>query len=91
MQTLEIVPLTGPRERDKNGFRLIGEDGSMISQTEVWLEDGQIKGFTLIWPAGDEDRRRRIFGEMQRSFNRIDGVLSATASLDQNLVGRIGA
>ncbi len=83
MQTLEIVPLAGPRERDKDSFRLIGEDGSMISQTEVRLEDGQIKGFTLIWPAGDEDRRRRVLGEMQRSFNRIDGVLSATASLDQ--------
>lgn len=83
MQTLEIVPLDGPRERDKNSFRLIGENGSMISQTEARLEDGQIKGFTLIWPAGDEDRRRRILGEMQKSFSQIDGVLSASASLDQ--------
>ncbi|MEP1933338.1 MAG: serine protease, partial [Roseibium sp.] len=83
MQTLEIVPLVGPRERDKNSFRLIGEDAGMISQTEVRLEDGLIKGFTLTWPSGDEDRRRRVLGEMQKSFVRTDGVLSATASLDQ--------
>jgi peptidoglycan hydrolase-like protein with peptidoglycan-binding domain len=75
MQTLEIVPLTGPRERDNDSFRLIGESGTMISQTEAWLESGEIKGFTLVWPAGDEERRRRVLGEMQKSFARLDGVL----------------
>lgn len=80
MQTLEIVPLNGPRERTKDGFRLIGENGHMISQTQAQLVDGKIKGFTLIWPAGDEDRRRRVLGEMQKSFARIDGVLDAAAS-----------
>ena len=80
MQTLEIVPLTGPRSRDEKSFRLIGESATMISQTEAWLEKGEIKGFTLVWPAGDEERRQRVLSEMQRSFARLDGVLDASAA-----------
>lgn len=79
MQTLEIVPLDGPRERKNTSFELIGENGRIISQTQVSLEGGQIKGFTLIWPAGDEERRRRVMAEMSKSFTRLPGVLDAAA------------
>jgi len=79
MQTLEIVPLDGPRERRKSSFTLVGESGRMISYTEAALENGEIKGFTLLWPAGDEERRRRVLVEMRRSFARMPGVLSASA------------
>ena len=79
MQTLEIVPQDGPRERKSNSFELIGENGSIVSQTQASLENGQIKGFTLIWPAGDEDRRRRVMSELAKSFTRIPGVLDAAA------------
>jgi len=85
MQTLEIVPLDGPRSRKNDGFELIGENGRIISQTQVTLRNGAIKGFTLIWPAGDEDRRRRVLGEMNKSFTRLDGALDPAegASEDQ--------
>ncbi len=79
MQTLEIVPLDGPRERKRNSFELIGENGSIISQTQVSLENGEIKGFTLIWPAGDEDRRRRVLAEMSKSLTSLPNVLDAAA------------
>ncbi|MEX3315901.1 serine protease [Sulfitobacter sp. PS-8MA] len=79
MQTLEIVPLEGPRDRGRDSFELIGENGSIVSQTQVSLEDGQIKGFTLIWPAGDEDRRRRVVAEMSKSLTRLPGVLDPAA------------
>ncbi len=79
MQTLEIVPLEGPRERSRDSFELIGENGSIVSQTQVSLENGQIKGFTLIWPAGDEDRRRRVVAEMSKSLTRLPGVLDPAA------------
>ncbi len=78
MQTLEIVPETGPRMIDKDGFTLIGEGALNISFTQAWLQDGQIKGFTLLWPAGDEERRTRLLTEMQASFNRLGGVLDAS-------------
>lgn len=79
MQTLEIVPLEGERERGKDSFLLTGSSDSFISHTQVALKNGELKGFTLIWPAGDEERRARVLGEMQESFTRLDGVMSAAA------------
>ncbi len=75
MQTLEIVPQNGPRERGKDSFTLIGENSSIVSHTEARIDGGEIKGFTLIWPAGDEDRRTRLLRVMQDSFTRTNGVL----------------
>lgn len=76
MQTLEIVPLDGPRERKRSSFTLTGRNNRIISHTEVSLENGEVKGFTLVWPAGDEDRRTRLLAEMRKSFARLDGTLS---------------
>ena len=79
MQTLEIVPLEGPRQRNTRSFELTGANARIVSHTQATLQDGQIKGFTLIWPADDEDRRTRVLTEMQKSFARIPGVLSPAA------------
>lgn len=79
MQTLTIVPEDGPRERRSDGFVIVGESASMVSHTEVTLANGRIKGFTLVWPAGDEERRTRLLGEMQQSFQRLDGVVLPAA------------
>lgn len=75
LQTLEIVPPEGPRERRDTGFTLEGIDDRTHSFTEVRLIDGQIKGFTLVWPAGDEERRTRLLAEMRASFTPVAGVL----------------
>lgn len=75
MQTLEIVPPEGPRSRSDAGFTLEGIDGRIHSYTQARLSGGAIKGFTLIWPAGDEERRARVLAIMQNSFTAIDGVL----------------
>ncbi|MCT4611521.1 MAG: serine protease [Pelagimonas sp.] len=83
MQTLEIVPLEGPRERSKNGFVLNGVNSRIVSHTEVELRNGEIKGFTLIWPAGDEERRTRVLGMMQKDYKRLSGVLDPAAVSDQ--------
>ncbi|WP_342769516.1 trypsin-like peptidase domain-containing protein [Roseovarius spongiae] len=79
MQTLAIVPPDGPRERKSNSFTLVGESARIVSHTEASLKNGRIKGFTLVWPAGDEERRTRILTEMQNSFTRTDGVLDPAA------------
>ncbi|MHA6324024.1 serine protease [Roseivivax sp. CAU 1753] len=81
MQTLDIVPLTGDRERRRDSFTLTGANARIVSHTEARLEDGVIKGFTLIWPAGDEERRRRILGIMQDSFRPLDGIVLDPATL----------
>lgn len=79
MQTLEIVPLEGERKRNSKSFTLEGRNNKIVSHTEARLEGGAIKGFTLIWPAGDEERRRRVLAEMQKSFTTFDAVLSPSA------------
>lgn len=87
MQTLEIVPRTGDRSRGDRSFSLIGQNAEIISQTEASLENGRIKGFTLVWPRNDEERRTRILDEMRASFKRLDGVLdpAAGSNAEQNI------
>ena len=82
LQTLEVVPLVGPRERGSDSFTIEGRGNGIVSFTQASLKNGEIKGFTLIWPAGDEDRRARVLTEMQASFTRIDGVLDPAAGGD---------
>lgn len=76
MQTLEIIPLEGPRSRKGNTFILEGRNAKIVSYTEARLIDGEIKGFTLVWPTGDDARRKRVLTAMQSSFTRKSGVLS---------------
>lgn len=75
LQTLSVVPPEGPRQRLDNRFELIGEDDKIVSTTRVWMRDGNLKGYMLVWPAGDEDRRRRVLDEMDASFNALPGAL----------------
>ncbi|MFA3916026.1 serine protease [Ruegeria hyattellae] len=75
MQTLEIVPLDGPRQRRKDSFTIEGRGNGIVSYTEATLRDGQIKGFSLIWPEGDEGRRARVLQAIKTSFARTDGAL----------------
>ena len=82
MQTLEIVPLTGPRQKKGASFTLEGRGSDIVSYTQARLQDGRIKGFTLIWPVGDEDRRARVLTEMKTSFSATEGVLDPAAGGD---------
>jgi len=75
LQTLAIIPAEGARERRDNSFVIEGVDGKIHSYTSVVQQDGQIKGFTLVWPAGDEDRRSRVLDMMRDSFVTTQGVL----------------
>ncbi|WP_108836982.1 serine protease [Tateyamaria sp. Alg231-49] len=86
MQTLDIVPLDGARDRSDSTFVLVGEDATRISETRVTLEDGQIKGFTLVWPAGDEERRSRLISEMDKSFERLASVIPPSATSEQQAI-----
>ncbi|MFU8836557.1 MAG: serine protease [Roseovarius sp.] len=80
LQTLEIVPETGARSLERDGFTLTGAGGGIVSHTRVWLEGSEIKGFTLVWPDGDEDRRIRLLAEMEQSFARLPGTLAPVAA-----------
>ena len=68
MQTLAIVPPDGPRERSADGFDIEGRNGTIVSRTHAVHRDGRIKGFTLVWPAGDT-RFERLSRRMRDSFD----------------------
>ncbi|MAU46866.1 MAG: peptidoglycan-binding protein [Yangia sp.] len=83
MQTLEIVPPTGPRERGRDSFSITGQNARIVSHTEVALREGHIKGWTLIWPAGDEERRERVSAMMKASFATTAAVLDPASVTDE--------
>ncbi|WP_170765548.1 serine protease [Ruegeria lacuscaerulensis] len=82
MQSLEIVPLDGPRQLRGDRFTLEGRGNGIVSYSEAALKDGRIKGFTLVWPEGDEARRTRVLAAIKASFTTNDAVLDAGAGSD---------
>ncbi|MEL6958108.1 MAG: serine protease [Pseudomonadota bacterium] len=74
-QTLTIFPPDGERTRRDRSFEIEAVDANLHTYASVALNDGMIKGFVLVWPAGDDDRRRRVLDEMQESFATLSGVL----------------
>lgn len=75
MQILDIVPPEGPRQLRTDGFTIEGIGNGIHSYTTVTLQDNEIKGFTLVWPLGDEKRRIRLLEEIAASFERLPGTL----------------
>lgn len=82
LQTLEILPPEGPRERGGDSFTIEGRDGRIVTHAEAALKNGRIKGFILVWPAGDDDRRNRVLAEMKADFTRTEGVLDPAAGAE---------
>jgi S1-C subfamily serine protease len=88
MQILDIVPVDGPRSVSRDRFEIEGIGNGIHSYTSATLRDGEIKGFTLVWPEGDEQRRSRILAAMQDSFTRLNGTLDPNivpASAEQSV------
>ena len=75
MQTLKIVPLEGERKRSSNRFTLTGQNSEITSYTHAMLDGSEIKGFTLIWPTGDDKRREVTLKAMRDSFKPIRGTV----------------
>jgi peptidoglycan hydrolase-like protein with peptidoglycan-binding domain len=80
MQTLEIVPLEGERKRKDRSFVLTGQNNNIDSYTYAQLKGGMVKGFTLIWPVGDEKRHSRVIAAMKAGFKPFGNT-----ALDESL------
>lgn len=76
MQSLSIVPTDGRRKKNRNNFVLIGQNDEIISHTEAYLSGGQIKGFTIVWPAAAEQQAERLIERMTSSFATTPSVLA---------------
>lgn len=88
MQTLDIVPLEGERERGNDSFVLTGQSPELRSHTEARLVNGAVKGFTLIWEPSADDQIARVLPMMQASFQAVEGTLDPAAvpeGLDESI------
>lgn len=79
LQTLEVIPADGPRTRKSRSFVIEGRNDQILSHSQATLKNGEIKGFTLIWPRNDDARRARVLEAMQNSFARLPGTLDPAA------------
>jgi len=79
MQTLEIVPPVGERDRRDRSFTLTGQSADLHSHTHVVLTPGGVKGFTLAWKPGNARVMGRIVTEMRESFTPTAAVLPYSA------------
>ncbi len=88
MQTLDIVPLEGERERRGDSFLLTGQSSDLRSHTEARLVGGAVKGFTLIWEPSADEQIARVLPLMQSSFQAVAGTLdpaSVPEGLDESV------
>jgi peptidoglycan hydrolase-like protein with peptidoglycan-binding domain len=75
MQTLEIVPLEGERERRGDSFLLTGRNANLRSHTEARVVGGAVKGFTMLWePERDEDAEQ-ILARIRETITYFGGAL----------------
>jgi S1-C subfamily serine protease len=75
LQTLGTIPKTGKRKLKGNTFEINGQNSQIISYATASLQNEQIKGFILVWPNGDAERRERLLSEMKLSFETFRGTL----------------
>ncbi|MEL7150120.1 MAG: trypsin-like peptidase domain-containing protein [Pseudomonadota bacterium] len=75
MQMLEAVPTEGERRLGRESFTIEGQNASIRSHTFARRAGNAVKGFSLIWPAGDDKRFRLALDAMQASFRTNDAVL----------------
>jgi hypothetical protein len=75
MQTLEIVPLEGFRERTRTAFTLTGADDALRSHSFAAYANGAVKGFTLIWTPDQDARMERVVEAMRTSFRPFGPAL----------------
>lgn len=88
LQTLEIIPLEGERDRSRDRFTISGRSDTARAQVEARLVNGAIKGWILLWsPEADADADL-VLSTMRDSFRPIEGVLPTDSGTAASTVAR---
>jgi S1-C subfamily serine protease len=82
LQTLDVVPPTGPRSKARDGFSLRGESPTITSETRVRLRDGHIHGFMLIWPPEQAANIGRVLPQMESSLRSVGPAMNPGEGYD---------
>jgi len=88
MQTLEVIPLEGRRERRNNGFLITGQSDTARAHAVARFQGGEIKGYMLLWePRADADAEL-VLSTLEASFRPVAGVLPGNAGASASAVSR---
>lgn len=87
MQSLEIIPLEGARERRQNGFLITGANEDMRAHSVATFRNNQIKGYTILWPAARDAQIERVLPMLEASLSTFGGTLPDSAG-QASTVGR---
>ena len=83
LQTLEIMPVDGPRTLRRRSFAIEGRSSKITSFAFAELVDETVKGFILVWPAEDDKRRQLTLTRMRETYAALpDVVLPDSAGVD---------
>jgi S1-C subfamily serine protease len=81
LQTLDTVPLTGPRERGDRSFVIDAADARIATHAEASLSQGLIKGWMLTWEPRAAETAAVVQKVLRTSFKAV-----GTRALDPGLV-----
>lgn len=88
LQTLEVIPLEGARDRGRDRFTISGRSETARAQVEARLQNGQIKGWILLWdPTADADADL-VMETIRSSFRPVAGVLPSSMGATASTVAR---
>ncbi|MCB1409140.1 MAG: trypsin-like peptidase domain-containing protein [Rhodobacter sp.] len=88
LQTLEVIPLDGPRERNRSSFTIDGRSATQRAHVEARYQNGEIKGWALLWTPAADDDAELVMNTMRDSFRMIDGVLPSDMGATASTVAR---
>lgn len=71
METFDYVPPEGYRSLKRGWFVLSGDDGRTVSYTYARLDQGLIKGFSLIWAKSLDPVMKHLVTQMYESFRPL--------------------
>ena len=86
IQTLSIVPKKGVRKLNKSNFTIEAFNSELHTTGFAQLRDGHIKGALLVWPAGDDVRRKRVAEEVFNGFSILPGILTESIIFENGLM-----
>ena len=71
LQTLEVVPATGDRQRGETSFTINAQSATVQSYAYAEASHGMVKGYLVVWTPADAGRMARILPAVQASFRAV--------------------
>ncbi len=85
LQTLEIVPLEGPRQFARAEFSISGENDQISTRIEARLTVDGVKGYAVVWPVEDRLGQQLVLEALKTSFSPVKGVVLPDTIGDRSL------